>query len=124
MQLALILAMLLLGGNQNLFNVIGQIKPVLEELGDENLQNTLSSVQQIGDIINAFQGSGLGDLFSFNGSQNGSATNSATNWSNGNDFNNQTQNNACAQNIGFPLKPVFKIADKNITYALSQYFAE
>ncbi|MBE7088880.1 MAG: hypothetical protein E7370_05145 [Clostridiales bacterium] len=116
MQLALILAMLLLGGNNDIFNTLGQIKPVIEELGDENLKSTLSSVEQMGGIINTLSGSGLGELFSFNGSQNGSQ-----NSVNGNEG---WQKGEPDKSLGFPLKPVCKIADKNITYALSQYFAE
>ena len=117
MQLVLVLALLLLGAkNQNFSQTLGEIKPVLEELGGEELKSALSSVEQIGGLINAVGGlNNLQNLF-------GGATNSQKSEGKKSEENCAKDKDDGAQ--GFPLKPVSKIADQSITYALSQYFSE
>ena len=101
MQLLIILALLLYGGSaQGAKGILEEVKPMLESLGDASLGEALKSAEQISEVLSAV--SSFAPPKSF-------------------------QNSAPAENpeqppaIAFPLDPVSKIADRDITYSLSQY---
>ena len=99
MQLLIILVLLLYGGG-NAKNILGEVKPVLESLGGEDMQKALKSAEEISEVLSVIQpiAGGLNTQNNFNKPQN-------------------TQSE-------FPLAPVMEIADKEITYSLSQYIAQ
>lgn len=99
MQLLIILALLLYGGG-NAKNILGEVKPVLESIGGEDMQKALKSAEEISEALSLIQPAAGG---------------------------RNTQNYADAQKTGrseFPLAPIMEIADKEITYSLSQYISQ
>ncbi|MDE6867765.1 MAG: hypothetical protein K2J83_01310 [Clostridia bacterium] len=107
MQLFIILALLLYSGKGNAQNLLQEVRPMLESFGGEQVQEALKSADEISQVlsaVNAFSG-GLGGEqpqaekspeFSQHGGTGG----------------------------GFPLEPISKIADRDITYSLSKYIAQ
>ena len=95
MQLLLLLALLLYGGNKGAGNILEEVKPVLESIGGEQIQEVLKSAEQLSSVISAVQSAAP---------QSPSKTESKPEY--------------------FPLEPVSKIADRDITYSLSKYFAQ
>lgn len=110
MQLLIILALLLYGGKGNAQNLISEVKPVLEQLGGEDMAKALKSAEEITEVLNAVQGvsSAMGGGFA-NTRQNAEA-----------DFSSAYDANA----VNFPLKPISGIADRDITYSLSKYISQ
>lgn len=107
MQLLIILALLLYGGKNNAGNILSEVKPVLETLGGEQMQEALKSAEEISSVLSAVQG--------FASPANASEpAQSAFN------FSSERQQPA----IAFPLAPVSAIADKDITYSLSRYISQ
>ena len=99
MQLLIILALLLYGGKGNAQNLLAEVKPVLESIGGEDMQKALQSAEEISSVLSAVQTFG----------------NMAT---------QPVQSNQGEPAQGFPLAPVSAIADRDITYGLSKYFAQ
>lgn len=99
MQLLIILALLLYGGKSGAQNILNEVKPMLENFGGEEVQKALKSAEEISQVLNVVQG--------FTGA-----------------FGSPPQpkgEDEVNTPIGFPLSPISKIADKDITYSLSQY---
>lgn len=104
MQLFIILALLLYGGKNNAQNLLQEVRPMLESFGGEQVQEALKSADEISQVIsavNAFAGGNDGQPVSDTGApKNGSVVDT------------------------FPLAPISEIADRDITYSLSQYIAQ
>lgn len=98
MQLLIVLALLLFGGKGNAGNILSEVKPVLESLGGEDIQNALKSAEEISSVLSAV----------------GAFTQQPA---------PSVDNNEVQPAIAFPLAPISKIADKDITYSLSQYIS-
>ena len=99
MQLLIILALLLYGGNSNAQNILSEVKPMLESIGGEDMKRALQSAEEISGVLSAVRAL------------------SAEN----------TQTAQPAKTVGaeyFPLAPISEIADKDITYSLSKYISE
>lgn len=101
MQLLLILALMLLGGKGNAQNLLSEVKPVLESLGGEEIQNALKSAEELSSVLSA--------VGAFTAQPSQSPTSEQT---------------EASPALGFPLAPVSKIADKDITYCLSRYISQ
>ena len=95
MQLLIILALLLYGGG-NAKNILSEVKPVLESIGGEEMQNALKSAEEISEVLSAVQ--------SFSGLKNSKPADVPK---------------ACPAE--FPLAPISSIADREITYSLNRY---
>lgn len=109
MQLLIILALLLYGGKSNAQNLLSEVKPVLESIGGEDMKQALKSAEEISTVLSAVK-----DL---------TATAPDGQWNAAPAFAaapSQTENPA----IAFPLAPVSNLADRQITYSLSQYVSE
>lgn len=98
MQLLILLALMLLGGNKGAGNILEEVKPVLESFGGEDIQKALKSAEELSSVLSAVQAVA---------SPPSAPAQSAE----------QTYE-------PFPLAPVSKIADRDITYSLSRYFAQ
>lgn len=98
MQLLIILALLLYGGG-NAKNILGEVKPVLESIGGEDMQKALKSAEEISEVLSLIKPVGGGQAQPFSPVPQ----------------KNQSE---------FPLAPIMEIADKEITYSLSQYIAQ
>lgn len=94
MQLFIILALLLLGGRADAQNILSEVKPVLETMGGEEIKEAIKSAEEISSVLSAVQTMG------------------------------KAASPQPAENVSFPLAPVSSIADKDITYSLSQYIAQ
>lgn len=95
MQLLLLLALLMYGGNKGTANILEEVKPVLESIGGEEVTQALESAQQLSSVISAVQSAAF-----------------------------QPPPKSESTGEFFPLAPVSKIADRDITYSLSKYFAQ
>ena len=100
MQLLILLALMLLGGNKGAGNILEEVKPVLESIGGEDIQKALKSAEELSSVLSAVQA-----------------------------VASPPSAPAPAQSAEqtyepFPLAPVSKIADRDITYSLSRYFAQ
>lgn len=95
MQLLLLLALLMYGGNKGTANILEEVKPVLESIGGEEIANALKSAEQLSSVISAVQSAVP-----------------------------QSPQRPEGKAEYFPLAPVSRIADRDITYSLSQYFAQ
>lgn len=107
MQLLIILALLLYGGKRNAGNILSEVKPVLENLGGEEMKEALKSAEEISSVLSMVQGIA-------SSVQSSEPVQSASNFSGGKP----------QPTIAFPLAPVSAIADKDITYSLSRYIAQ
>lgn len=105
MQLFIILALLLFGGKNGAQNILSEVKPVLESIGGEEMKEALKSAEEISSVLSAVQ------------SMSGSSP--APNFADG-----FVQTDGGNEGESFPLAPVSSIADKDITYSLSQYIAQ
>lgn len=101
MQLLIILALLLYGGKAGAGNILSEVRPVLESLGGEEMQQALKSAEEISNVISAVQ-----------------TMSSAPAAQQDTDFSSKQEAAA------FPLAPISAIADRDITYSLSQYLAQ
>ena len=98
MQLLIILALLLYGGNSGAQNILSEVKPMLESIGGEDMKRAIESAEEISEVLSAVR------AFS---SENTKAE--------------QPAKKPAAE--FFPLAPISEIADKDITYSLSRYIA-
>ena len=96
MQLLIILALLLYGGKSGAGNILSEMKPVLESMGGEEMQQALKSAEEISPVINAVQAMSKPSPPVPDGG---------------------------GETVHFPLEPISSIADKDITYSLSKYIA-
>lgn len=96
MQLLIILALLLYGGKSGAGNILSEMKPVLESMGGEEMQQALKSAEEISSVINAVQAMSKPSPPVPDGD---------------------------GEAVHFPLEPISSIADKDITYSLSKYIA-
>ena len=114
MQLLIILALLLYGGKNGAQNVLKEVKPVIESLGNEEMMQALKSAEEISSVLSVVKELSGGD---------GSGASAAFANSEADDFGGgggaQT-----SPAIAFPLKPINNIADKDIAYSLSRYINE
>ena len=104
MQLLIILA-LLLGGPRSK-NIIDEVKPVLENFGDEQLKNAVKEAEQISGMLSALQ-----QLIPEAQVAGGFAQPDG-----GKIYDDAPAN-------GFPLQPVINLADRDIAYSLSKYLS-
>lgn len=103
MQLFIILALLLYGGNASAQNLLEEVKPVIEELGGEEARKALKSAEEISKVLTAVKAFSSAAAPVKPAPQPAVADN--------------------AENF-FPLAPVSGIAGREITYALSQFVSE
>ena len=106
MQLLIILALLLYGGKSTAANILSEVKPVLEEIGGEEMKQALKSAEEISSVLSAVQG--MSSAFSQPSAQTFS----------------QTSESNPSPSMQFPLSPISSIADREITYSLSKYIAQ
>lgn len=107
MQLFIILALLLYGGKNNAQNLLREVRPMLESFGGEQVQQALKSADEISQVISAV------NAFSGNSAHSGPTPENGFSCSrHGEGFSD-----------GFPLAPISEIADRDITYSLSEYIA-
>ena len=128
--LLIILALLLYSGKSGAQNLLTEVKPVLESIGGDEIREALKSAEEISNVLSAVSeltgagnGGGLGGLSSFfGGTDNGNTANFADSETS----SAFTQNSAKTEDgaIAFPLKPISSIADRDITYSLSQYIMQ
>lgn len=104
MQLILLLALLALGGNKNGGQLLGELKPMLENFGGEELKSAFSEVEKLSGVLSAVQAVA---------SSVGSAPQQQ-----------REEESAREPSNGFPLAPIAPFADRDITYSLSQYISE
>ncbi len=79
---------------------------MLESFGGSEVQEALKSADEISQVISAV------NAFSGSGNSGGQSVNETF-----------TQHNGTADG-SFPLAPILEIADRDITYSLSQYIAQ
>ena len=96
MQLAVLLLLMLMGGNANL----KEVRPLLESI-DKDAAGMLDKAEEIGAVVSAVRAMASAPAPAEN---NGGHSASET-----------------AVSCGYPLAPVAPIADEGITYALSKY---
>lgn len=106
MQLFIILALLLYGGKGDAKNLLSEVKPVLESLGGEEMQQALKSAEEISEVLSAVQA-----FSSQNMPQEGKPQHTAG-------------STPSPTAISFPLAPISDIADREITYSLSKYISQ
>ena len=100
MQLLIILALLLYGGNKGANNLLEEVKPVLEEFGGEQVKEALKSAEEITKVLSVVKS------FTADGADTKPAAQGAGNKGSADSF---------------PLAPISNIADREITYALSEF---
>lgn len=105
MQLLIILALLLYGGKSGAQNIIEEVKPVLETIGGDEMKEALKNAEEISSVLSAVQ-----ELTGTN-SENFARKPAEP----------SPQSAAKSPAIAFPLAPIANVADKQITYSLSQY---
>ena len=103
MQLLIVLVLLLLGGKSSQ-NMLEEVKPVLENLGVEEINDVLKSAEEISSVLSVVS----------------SLTSSAATFAQSSPEPAPAQNSA----VAFPLKPISAIADRDIAYSLSRYISE
>lgn len=104
MQLLILLALLLYGGKSNAANILSEVKPVLEELGGDEIKQALKSAEEISSVLSVVQ------------TMSGAAGQPSAQ-----SFSQPSEANSTMQ---FPLSPISAIADREITYSLSKYIAQ
>ncbi|MDE5943495.1 MAG: hypothetical protein K2H30_04725 [Clostridia bacterium] len=105
MQLFIILALLLYGGKGNAQNLLQEVRPMLESFGGEQVQEALKSADEISQVLSAVN--------AFSGGTGGEQAEKST------EFSQHGENQS-----GFPLEPISRIADRDITYSLSKYISQ
>ena len=126
MQLLIILALLLYGSKGGGNELLKEVRPVLENMGGEEVKEAFKNAEQISEVLSAVQelaGSDLSEIFrpdqparrliqpTYNLSQNDEKR-----WENARPFSDSP--------VSFPLAPIASIADKDITYSLSRYISQ
>ena len=116
MQLLIILALLLYGSKSGSQKLLTEVKPVLESLGGEQIREAIKSAEDISAMLTAVSeltgANASGSIFG--GGNQAPAAKTAAN----------TPADAADDAIAFPLKPIGGIADRDITYSLSQYIMQ
>ena len=98
MQLLIILALLLFGGKSG--NILSEVKPILENVGGDEMREALKNAEQISSVLSAVQA-----FAPQGGAEVGKE-----------EFIYKPE--------GFPLAPIASLADRDITYSLSKYIAQ
>jgi ABC-type transporter Mla subunit MlaD len=125
MQLLMVIVLLsLCAKGENL----SDIKPLIAELGDENINKAFREAESFTEILNCLKDILPQNNNSLNKEREGNANVSSfsgqTNCANQNSRaggTNQATEPIQAESDFFPLSPISNIADKKITYSLSQY---
>ncbi len=106
MQLFIILALLLYGGKSGAQNLIEEVKPMLETFGGTEVKEALKSAEEISQVLTAVRGftEPQAEKEEYFAHTAGATAESAS------------QNSS-----GFPLAPISNIANRDITYSLSQF---
>lgn len=107
MQLFIILALLLYGGKTDTQKLLQEVKPVLETIGGDDVKEALKSAEEISEVLSAVR--------SFTGANSQSTPPESCSFGDSTGFT--SQNPA----VAFPLAPIANVADRDITYSLSQY---
>lgn len=110
MQLFLVIALMLLGGKSGARELLEEVKPVIEELGGEEVKEALKSAEEISEALAAVQ-----NLAGAVQSVSPAAAYAA-------DGQSEPAERAKPA-IAFPLAPVNDIADGEILACLSKYIA-
>ena len=92
MQLLILLALLLYGGNAQ--NILSEVKPVIESFGGEEMKEALKSADELSGVLSAVKE--ISEII-------------------------PQPTRQAQSNVSFPLAPISNIADKEITYSLSKY---
>ncbi len=111
MQLFIILALLLYGGKTQTQNLLQEVKPMLETFGGEELKEALKSAEEISQVLTAVRGLGT-----FQQPERQESNPPESDY-----FNDSVGATAQNPSVSFPLAPISNIADRDITYSLSQY---
>lgn len=109
MQLFIILALLLYGGKSGAQNLINEVKPMLETFGGEEVKNALKSAEEISQVITAVRGftGGTSDTPEFRAESEPA----------------ESPVKPSNPDVSFPLAPISSVANREITYSLSEYFS-
>ncbi|MCD8040896.1 MAG: hypothetical protein LUF82_05205 [Clostridia bacterium] len=130
MQLLIILALLLAGGD----GMLKQAEPILKSLGGEDVNKILKEAQELAGMVNTLQSAanlfgGIGGIGGIGG-VGGNSGNDGINGFGGiggnsgkSGINGIGGNGGSGGNYGFPLAPIAPIADECITYRLTKYIA-
>ena len=110
MQLLLILALLMYGGKNGSTNVLEEVKPVLETFGGEEIKEALKSAEEISQVLTAVRGL-TGGFTEPQAEKEEYFAHTA----------GATAESASQNSSGFPLAPISNIANRDITYSLSQF---
>ena len=120
MQLLIILALLFYGSKGGGNELLKEVRPVLENLGGDEVKEAFKNAEQISEVLSAVQELAGGDITEIfrpdqpnrklNQPSSGERGGSAPSFSNG--------------PVNFPLAPISSIADKDITYSLSRYISQ
>ena len=109
MQLLIILALLLYGGKRDVKNILEEVKPVLENLGGEEMAEAIKSAEQISSVLSAVN--------AFSSGFGGGAGHEQP-------AEPVRHEPETRPDKAFPLKPVNDIMDRDIAYCLSKYITE
>ncbi len=104
MQLLIILALLLYGGNAGARQVFEEVKPVLEDLGGEEMKQAFKNAEEISQVLSAVSAFGS-ELKSEERTEEGAEEFSFSG----------------GEKVAFPLKPINNIANSDVICALSRY---
>ncbi len=105
MQLLLILALLIYAGKGDGGKLLSEVQPVLESLGGEEIKEAIRNAEELKGVLSA-----IGAV----SRQEDSAES----------VDGETGRGGNERGDCFPLAPVCRIADKDITYCLSRYLSE
>lgn len=110
MQLFIILALLLYGGKSGAQNLIEEVKPMLETFGGTEVKEALKSAEEISQVLTAVRGFTGGALEPQPDKEEYFAHSAGA-----------TAESSPQTGAGFPLAPISNIANRDITYSLSQF---
>ncbi len=110
MQLFIILALLLYGGKSGAQNLIEEVKPMLETFGGTEVKEALKSAEEISQVLTAVRGL-TGGFTEPQAEKEEYFAHTA----------GATAESASQNSSGFPLAPISNIANRDITYSLSQF---
>lgn len=118
MQLLIILALLLYGGRGNAQQLLEEVKPVLQEIGGEEMAGALKSAEEISAVLSAVRSFAAESKPDAGAAAQPAAAPAAT----AAPVYAETEQEK-KPTIAFPLAPINDIADREITYSLSKYIA-
>lgn len=116
MQLLIILALLLYGGRGNAQQLLEEVKPVLQEIGGEEMAGALKSAEEISAVLSAVRSFAAESKPDAGAAAQPAAAPAAPVYVETAQEKKPT--------IAFPLAPINDIADREITYSLSKYIAK